>query len=320
MVAPTLAWGLLGRGLGLVYAIAFSSMAVQMTALCGSQGASPFSATLRQIEHGLSTNALAILSHSLFWFVGTSDAALTLLPLAGSLVACLAATGIASRLGLTFCWLILRSLDLPVGLLYPWDKLLFEAGALAILLPPLPALWGGDAVATTFASSAPPHPWLGFAFRWLLARVLLGFGKKKFVGTSLKHSCYIKNFLVAQPLPSPAGWLACRLPLPLFQLALLGMFVVECIAPLFLFSVGTPRVTAAAAIGALMIGIQLCGNFGHFNLLTIVLCAGGLDAHGSAFDPLPPLTAQEAAMRASLAAYVAFSSLFFLFDSWCVRA
>ena len=39
------------------------------------------------------------------------------------------------------------------------------------------------------ALSAAPHPWLACSFRWLLARLLLGFGKKKFLGTSLSHSC-----------------------------------------------------------------------------------------------------------------------------------
>ena len=38
------------------------------------------------------------------------------------------------------CWLVNRSLDMPIGLLYPWDSLLLEAGALAVLLPVQPHL------------------------------------------------------------------------------------------------------------------------------------------------------------------------------------
>ena len=37
---------------------------------------------------------------------------------------------------------------------------------------------------------------------------------------------------------SPIGWLAYRAPLPLFQAALLVMFIVECVAPFFLFAGG----------------------------------------------------------------------------------
>ena len=40
--------------------------------------------------------------------------------------------------------------------------------------PPLTSPLGA-----TFALARAPHPWVAAAFRWLLARVLLGFGKKK---------------------------------------------------------------------------------------------------------------------------------------------
>ena len=141
------------------------------------------------------------------------------------------------------------------------------------------------------ALSTAPHPWLCAAFRWLLARLMLGFGKKKFVGTSLSHSCYIKNFLIAQPIPSPVGWLVYRLPLPLFQAALVVMFIVECVAPFFLLPAAPARAIAGASIALLMIGIQAGGNFGYFNMLTVVLCVGCLDTSTSVFDPLPPLDA-----------------------------
>ena len=210
----------------------------------------------------------------------------------------------------------MRSLDLPVGLLYPWDSMLLEAGALAMLLPTLDPIWLSARLAAT------PHPWLCAAFRWLLVRVLLGFGKKKFMNTDLTHSCYIKNFLVAQPIPSPLGWLACRLPLPLFQAALVVMFVVECVAPFFLLPTGIGRAVAALAIAALMLGIQLGGNFGHFNILTAALCIGCLDTASSAFDELPVASSSlaEVSMSAVLAAYCLLGALFLLFDSWCTTA
>ena len=39
---PLLAWGVLTRGLGVVYAIAFASIAVQIRGLAGRDGMSPF--------------------------------------------------------------------------------------------------------------------------------------------------------------------------------------------------------------------------------------------------------------------------------------
>lgn len=308
-IDPLLAAGLFIRGLSIVYAIVFASIAFQIRGLSGKDGITSFSAVLKQMRHDFPRTHMFYFP-TLFWLTGASDAALVALPVLGVVAATSAFIGLGSPLALVSCWLIFRSLDLSVGLLYPWDSLLFETGLIATLCPALPPLWLGASAA------AAPHPWVGWALRWLLARLLLGFGKKKFVGTSLDHSCYIKNFLVAQPIPSPIGWLACRFPLPLFQAALVGMFVIECVAPLFLFSTGT-RVIASVSIMSLMVGIQLTGNFGYFNLLTIVLCIASLDASASVFAPLPPLSHAELALRLLFCLYTPLTFVFFLFDSWC---
>ena len=311
-IDPLLAWGVLTRGLGVVYAIAFASIAVQIRGLAGRDGMSPFAPMMQQMAHDFPGWRRLLYFPTLLWLTGGGDAALVGLPVAGVGFGLAAAYGgAASPLALAACWATLRSLDLPVGLLYPWDSLLLEAGALATLLPPLPPL------TSAVAAAAAPHPWVGFAFRWLLFRLMVGFGKKKFVGTSLKHSCYVKNFLIGQPIPSPIGWLAYRAPLPLFQAALVVMFVVECVAPFFLFAGGAYRQGAALLIAALMVGIQAGGNFGHFNLLTIVLCAGSLDGGASAWAPLPPLGPTEAALRVAVGLHTLLSLFFLPFDSWC---
>eukprot|EP01048_Picozoa_sp_COSAG05_P021217 COSAG05_NODE_3836_length_1812_cov_2.752481_2_plen_95_part_01 len=43
-------------------------------------------------------------------------------------------------------------------------------------------------------------------------------------------------------------------------------------APFGLFCTGTPRLLAALLVLGLQVGIQLGGNFGHFNVLSAVLC------------------------------------------------
>ena len=147
-----LGWGLLARGLGLVYTIAFSSIAVQITALAGSNGVAPFAPLLKQMRHDFPRTHWFHFP-MLFWLTGASDAALRLVPLGGALLGIAAALGLASQAALVGCWLAFRSLDLPVGLLYPWDCLLLEAGALATLLPALPP------VSASVAAAALPHPW-----------------------------------------------------------------------------------------------------------------------------------------------------------------
>ena len=195
MLPPVLAWGLLARGLGIVYAISFVSIALQIRSLAGSRGIASFAATLRQIRHDFPTTH-HLHFPSLFWLVGASDAALLAVPLCGALCGTLAALGAQSAYGeaTVFCWLAMRTLDLPVGLLYPWDSLLLEAGALAMLLPAPPPVWRSVAplvgsplagAGAALALARPPHPWVAAAFRWLLARLMLGFGKKK---VSSSHS------------------------------------------------------------------------------------------------------------------------------------
>ena len=150
---PLLAWGVLTRGLGVVYAIAFASIAVQIRGLAGRDGMSPFAPMMQQMAHDFPGWRRLLYFPTLLWLTGGGDAALVGLPVAGVGFGLAAAYGgAASPLALAACWATLRSLDLPVGLLYPWDSLLLEAGALATLLPPLPPL--NSAV----AAAAAPHP------------------------------------------------------------------------------------------------------------------------------------------------------------------
>ena len=351
----SIAFGLFARGLGLVHFISFLSIASQILALAGSSGVTPFRATMRSVGADFPSAKQRLLHFpSLFWLTGTSDVALVLVPLAGAACGLCACLGLQAPLARVGCWVCMRSLDLPVGLLYPWDSLLLESGWLAVLLPDAPPLWRPTMAATASllapAGSAPlwpalvasaglsaaPHPWLAFAVRWLLARLMLGFGKKKFVGTSLHHSCYIKSFLVAQPIPTALGWLASRLPLALFQFALLVMFLVECVAPWLLLLAGSElRAYAAASIALLMLGIQAGGNFGYFNLLAVSLCLACLDVDSSLLDAPPPVwPATSAASAASVASgavaelglrlllgtHAALSLVFLPFDSWCTNA
>ena len=157
-----------------------------------------------------------------------------------------------------------------IDLSYPWDCLLFEAGWLALFLPAPQFIYGN------FLVLEKPSLLLSFLFRWLLFRVMFGFGKLKFVGHTSRDNGYIKGFLIYQPIPSIFGWLGEKLPILFHKFALMGMFFIEIIAPFLLlcFPISNTfpfRPIAAGSFIALMIGIQICGNFGHFNVLTIGL-------------------------------------------------
>ena len=253
-----LAWGLCSRGLGLVFAISLGAYAYQARALSGSHGLTPMAGILARYRRDFGGWRAAWYLPSLFW-VSCSDTALVAVPAAGALAGLGAVVGGAwAPALLAASWAALLSMD---GAAYPWDSLLLEAGFLAIWLPATSSLADTSLhfPASASATSA-PSPLLSFAFRWLLFRVLVGFGKLKFVGSGWRDRLYIKNFIMNQPMVSMAGWLAFHtVPDTLWAVLLLGMFGIECIAPFFLFVTGPPRLVAAAHIAALMAGIQLTG-------------------------------------------------------------
>ena len=107
--------------------------------------------------------------------------------------------GPAGAAGSLLAWVAMLSLADVADLNYPWDCLLLETGFLALLLP------AGTQLPELVAAAA-PSPAVPWALRWLLFRVLFGFGKLKFFGTSAKDSCYIKSFLIGMPIPTRSAW------------------------------------------------------------------------------------------------------------------
>ena len=75
-----------------------------------------------------------------------------------------------------------------------------------------------------------------------------------------------------QPLPNFIAFLVHQLPGWFHKLSCIIMFVVELIFPFFIFAGRRLREIAAWAFIVLQVIIFLTGNYGFFNLLTIVLC------------------------------------------------
>lgn len=315
-IPATSLWGLFFRLLGAIYAFSFLSLDREILALAGSRGISPIALQLARIRQDFPGVIRFFRFPTLLW-VTSSDTALRCLLWLGALAGLLAAFGgPAARPALFLCFALYLSFDLAADLLYPWDCLLFEAGFLALFLPDPRTL-------PDLALSSAPHPAIAWTFRWLLFRVVFGFGKYKFFGPGKTDFAYLHGFLSSQPLPTPLGFRAGTLPLAILKLAYVGVFVVEVLAPFFFFVPGAPRVVAACLVLALMAGIQLCGNFGFFNLIAAVLCVPLFDAPSS-------LTAANAADLvgspwAVLCSGVALCSFFcglvqLPFNSWVTRA
>ena len=317
-------WGVFTRLFALTLAIILIGFSYQLPALSGRRGLAPLCDALARYRRDFGVVRAAWYWPTLFWVTGSSDFALRAVPGVGAFAALCAVWGgaWASPVGLAVAWATLLSVDAgPFPCVYPWDSLALEASFLALWLPGTRSLsqeagGGGGGI----GALALPPPLLAFAFRWLLFRVLVGFGKLKFVGAGANDRFYIRGFLIGQPIVSPAGWFAYH-ALPEFAWIALsaGMFVTELIIPFGLFIPGMPRIIAAVSIAGLMAGIQLTGNFGYFNLLTAILCLPGLDATSALTLPdlSKPVTPHALAFALLFAIYMAPASLLqFVMNSW----
>jgi hypothetical protein len=311
-----LTWGLFPRCLALVYLVTFISLSRQVVALAGADGIQPVTPLLRKIRQDYPGARRFLYVPTLLW-IKSDDwclRSLVALGIGGALWVVLG--GPWSSLGLLICWACYLSLNHVVGLVYPWDSLLLEAGFLGVFLPSPNAL-------PDWSASALPLPVLAAAFRWLLFRVLIGFGKLKFLGMSRKEFGYLKSFFIAVPLPTTIGWHAHHLPRWAFRLGLVLLFLVEVPTPLLIFVPGYPRLMAAAAIVGLMLAIHLTGNYGHFNLLVIVLCLPLLDSNATLFDqPLAEVLWpwSHALIHGVVVILFIGSVLYFPSNSWCSLA
>ena len=314
---PTLVWGLYLRGLGLVLFISFFSLSHQVVEAVGSHtGAGSIARRLDKFREDFPTWKRFFYFPTLLW-LNSSDFTLRLLTWVGLFCAAMVIYGGPyAHYALIGCYICYVSLDLPVGLIFPWDSLLFEATVLSCFLPTTHAL-------PNFATVAAPAPVLTWAFRLLFFRLMFGFGKQKFLGSRPKDSAYLRGFLIYQPLLSPIGWLAHKAPLPILKASVFFMFLVEIPAPFFVFFPGVLSVITAASTAALMVGIQATGNFGYFSLATIVLCIPLLDnvtphafAMSELFAPGAPIITNAFVMLHTWATQFVFPFNSWLGQSW----
>jgi len=143
--------------------------------------------------------------------------------------------------------------------------LLLETGFAGILLAP----WG-----LRPSYSAPVPRVTLWVFRFLIFRLMLESGAAKLLSgdPTWRNLTALKYHYETQPLPTPVAWYTHQLPLFFQKLSVIGVFVVELIAPFFFFTKRRVCIIAAVATIALQLLIALTGNYTFFNLLAILLC------------------------------------------------
>ncbi|CAN5812551.1 lipase maturation factor family protein [soil metagenome] len=260
------------RALGLVYLIAFASLWVQVAGLIGSGGILPVADYLTRAHAALGTDAYLRLP-TLLWLSG-SDLALNLLCGGGVLFAVLLLLGLLPALSLALLWLFYLSLAVggQVFLSFQWDVLLLEAGFLALFLAPLN-------LRTRFGRGPEPSRLALFLLKLLLFRLMFTSGVVKLTSgdASWLTGVALRFHYETQPLPTPLAFWTHHLPLWVQKLSLYFTFFVELFTPFFYFAPRRLRLGAAGFTALLMLLIALTGNYGFFNLLTVVLCIPLLD-------------------------------------------
>ena len=265
------------RAVAVIYAVAFGSLATQITGLIGSRGILPLHDFMEVVQKTLGP-ARFFAMPTMFWW-NSSDVALSSVCFAGIAFSILLFLGRLEKLMLVLLFVMYLSLS-SAGqdfLSFQWDSLLLEAGFLAIFL--------GDAAI---------FPWL---FRWLVFRLNFLSGSMKL----LSHDPAWRNLTAldyhyhTQPLPNVISWYADKLPRLFQHIATSAVLGIEIGIPFLIFLPRRLRMFGAACMIGLQVLILLTGNYAFFNWLTLVLCVFLFD--DQALRRFAPRRVRERAVR-----------------------
>jgi len=257
--------GLFLRTLGLVVACAFASLWVQVDGLIGSRGISPAADLLAFATSRIGPSAYWRIP-TLLW-IDCSDATLHLLCALGLLLGMvLAIVPRRPAFVLALLWTLYLALasvgDVFLG--YQWDTLLLETCFFSVGLA---------------LSARPPRRIALFLLRWLLFRLLFLSGMVKLLSgdESWRDLSALTYHYWTQPLPTWTSAYVSDLPRFVHSTTCASTLAIELLAPFGVFGPRRVRLISCAAIISLQLAIALTGNYGFFNLLTLVLCIPLLD-------------------------------------------
>jgi hypothetical protein len=288
---PTLEWGfaparyqltrfVFMRFLGLIYLVAFLSLAEQWRPLIGSDGLLPAADFLTHVAQRLGVSAGFWRLPSVFWF-HSSDTFLGTLAWTGVALSLLVVLGLANAPLMAVLWGLYLSF-VHIGQIfygYGWESLLCETGFLAIFLAP--------ALSPKPFAGTVPWPVL-VLLRWLTFRVMFGAGLIKMRGDACwtDLSCLAFHYQT-QPLPNPLSAGFHRLPERVHEFGVLFNHFAELVAPFGVFGPKRVRYAAGAVIILFQFFLLLSGNLSFLNWLTITIAWACFD--DDAFRWLAPV-------------------------------
>ncbi|MFN8177932.1 MAG: lipase maturation factor family protein [bacterium] len=262
------------RGMALVWLAAFASLSVQVNGLFGLRGIEPV-ARLLQAAGNLSPAERFFHAPTLLWVFGASDHVLREMCGTGVLLSVLLGLGFAPGPICLALWALYLSF-VTVGspfLDFQWDLLLLEAGLCACVMAPWRLRASGLLPERAPSAAAVWLPrFLLFKLVWMSGLVKIASGDPTWRNlTALQYHYWTTC------LPTWSGWWMNRLPPEAHRITAGIMFALELVASFLVLAPRPARVVGFFAMLALQLGIALTGNYGFFNLLTVVLCLAVLD-------------------------------------------
>lgn len=262
----TLVRDLFLRVLGLTFLVAFLSLLSQVDVLYGSRGLLP----MQQYLDVIRSSSTFLSAPTLLW-LSCSDATLHLIPVAGAVLSLGLIFNVAPRYCLIAAWLLYVSFA-SVGqafLSFQWDNLLLETAFFSLFITP-----GG-----LRPKHAPPHRIAIFMMQWLVFRLNVESGLAKLLSgdPTWRNLTAMVSYYETAPIPTWVGWYVHQLPLWAHQLCALFTFVVELVAPFFMWGPRKLRVAAFLLMIAMQLSVILTANYGYFNYLSMALCLFVLD-------------------------------------------
>ena len=265
-----------GRSLGFITLLAFLSFWSQADGLIGPDGIIPFQDDLEHVERIIGTQSGDIskwsLRPTLLWFFGSGTGMHQLFFL-GTLASLLLMIGIMPHLSIAVSWVCYISLAAVAEpfLNFQWDALLLETLFLSLFVVP----WSfRDRI-----DNATEPLIFGRWLVWLLLFKLMfesGIVKFTYFASNGSNTWWdltaLEYHYWTQPIPSWISWYFHQLPSWFDKISLVITYLCELVLPLFIFFPRRFRRLSCIGLIIFQISIILTGNYGFFNILTIILC------------------------------------------------
>jgi hypothetical protein len=275
------------RCLGLIFLSAFYSLAFQIHGLIGELGILPAADYLRDVHSSLGGVKQLWYAPSVFW-LSASDTALTIVVAAGVVCSFLLVFDVWPKLSVSLCTLLFMSC---IAVLqdfssYQSDGMLLEAGFISIFFAPRgirPKIW-----------SDPPSRASLFLLRWEWFRIYFESGIVKLASGDRHWRDFtaMDEYYQNGPLPTWLGYYAQHLPHWYHAATVAFTLGVELVLVWAVFLPRRFRLTCAAIVTVLQIGIITTANYAFLNYLVLVLGILLVDDHVFARWPRLRLAAE----------------------------